>query len=48
MTTLHQTAQDAIAHLATVLPTAPSAGLQHMVTDLMATGLPLSFDRLTG
>ena len=48
MTTTYQTAEDAIAYLTTVLPAAPSAGLQQMVTDLMATGLPISFESVAG
>jgi hypothetical protein len=45
---MHQTPAAAIAYLAGQLPNPPSAGLQQMVTDLMATGLPLGFDRLAG
>lgn len=48
MTTLYQTPAEAIAYLAGQLPSPPSEGLARMVTDLMATGLPLGFERLPG
>jgi hypothetical protein len=43
---MHQTPAAAIEYLAGQLPTPPSDGLRRMVTDLMATGLPLGFERL--
>ncbi len=48
MTTMHATPEAAIEYLAGQLSAPPSAGLQQMVADLMATGLPLGFDTLAG
>ena len=48
MTTLHPTADAALAELTTLLGTAPSPGLTRLVDAVMAYGLPLGYDRLAG